>query len=446
MPDAHELPDVIQWHEGMLLVPQHFQQFSLRQEELLRYHAMLMAPFHWGVRRLRIDPGLLVNGTLRVLELEAVMPDNLVVSLKPDRQDELEVNLTRYVEELKQTSWTVHLSVPAQRPGALGAVKGELARYESFEGDPLADENTGEGEVRIPRLRPCVSLLVADEPPQKYVSFPLVNVTYSNETFSLTEYIPPTLVVPVDSSIGEICSSVVRRLREKAVFLSEKVRSSASTLEMPQILELKGQIQSLAGALPHLEAVLYTGVSHPHALYLALCSVVGHLAALGRLVPPVPAPYDHRDLRFTFEQLKGFIFSMIDEGILESYTAIPFHFESGVFKLTFQGGWSSVPLVLGVRRKPGRPERDALAWMEECLIGSADKIQSMREKRILGALRKRMMEKDEELVAVSGMVFFSLTADPEFIESNEVLQILNTGDPTGVRRPAEIVLYVRDKA
>jgi type VI secretion system protein ImpJ len=446
MSDAHELPEVIQWHEGMLLAPQHFQQLALRQEELLCYHAMLMAPFHWGTRRLKIDPGLLVNGTLRVLELEAVMPDNLVVSLMPDQQDELEVNLTRYVEELKQTSWTIHLAVPAKRPGALGSVKGELARYESLEGDPIADENTGDGEMRIPRLRPCISLLAAETPPKKYVSFPLLNVTYSNETYSLTEYIAPTLMVPVESPIGEICSMVIRRLREKAVFLSEKVRSSASVLEMPQILELRAMIQSLVAALPSLEANLYTGVSHPYALYLALCNIVGHLAALGRLVPPVPVPYDHNDLRFTFEQVKEFIFSMIDEGILESYTAIPFHFENGVFKLTFQEGWSSMPLVLGVRRKPGRPERDVLAWMEESLIGSVNKIQSMREKRILGAARKRMIEKDEELVAVSGMVFFSLSEDPEFIETNEVLQILNTGDPTGARRPAEIVLYVRDKA
>jgi type VI secretion system protein ImpJ len=81
---AADVPPAIQWHEGMLLAPQHFQWQSQRQEALLHYHSAAMNPFHWGVRHLRIDPVLLVDGTLRVLELEAVLPDGLVVSRLPD--------------------------------------------------------------------------------------------------------------------------------------------------------------------------------------------------------------------------------------------------------------------------------------------------------------------------------------------------------------------------
>ena len=80
MSTAHDLPEAIQWSEGMLLRPHHFQQATLRQESLLYYHAALIAPFHWGVRHLKIDEVLLVDGGFRVLELEAVMPDGLVVS------------------------------------------------------------------------------------------------------------------------------------------------------------------------------------------------------------------------------------------------------------------------------------------------------------------------------------------------------------------------------
>ena len=77
MIDAHDLPGAIQWHEGMLLAPQHFQQLSIRHEELLHYHLMMISPFHWGIRRLKIDQVLLIEGTLRVQELEAIMPDGL---------------------------------------------------------------------------------------------------------------------------------------------------------------------------------------------------------------------------------------------------------------------------------------------------------------------------------------------------------------------------------
>ena len=49
--------DRIQWHEGMLLAPQHFQQTSARLDSLVAWHTLLAAPFSWGVRRLRIDAG-----------------------------------------------------------------------------------------------------------------------------------------------------------------------------------------------------------------------------------------------------------------------------------------------------------------------------------------------------------------------------------------------------
>ncbi|MDF1750691.1 MAG: type VI secretion system baseplate subunit TssK, partial [Alphaproteobacteria bacterium] len=77
---ARELPDAIQWHEGMLLAPQHFQQLAVRGEELIAYHTATSSPFHWGIRHLKVDPVQLVSGIFRVLELEAVLPDGLIVT------------------------------------------------------------------------------------------------------------------------------------------------------------------------------------------------------------------------------------------------------------------------------------------------------------------------------------------------------------------------------
>ncbi|HEV7518390.1 MAG TPA: type VI secretion system baseplate subunit TssK, partial [Thermoanaerobaculia bacterium] len=77
---ARELPAAIQWHEGMLLAPQHFQQMALRQEDLLGYHAAALSPYHWGVRQMEHDASLLVAGTFRLTALEAVLPDGLVVA------------------------------------------------------------------------------------------------------------------------------------------------------------------------------------------------------------------------------------------------------------------------------------------------------------------------------------------------------------------------------
>ena len=330
------------------------------------------------------------------------------------------------------------------RPGS-SPVTGELARYDSVEGDLVTDENTGEGTLRIPRLLPRLRLLLTDELPQKYVGFPLAKVTYANETFALADYVPPTLEVAVSSPLGELCHSVVLRLREKATFLSEQARSPSIAVRAPQLLSQKGLIHGMVAALPGLEAVLMTGLSHPYALYLALCSVVGHVAAVGKgLVPPVLEPYDHDDPRASFEQATGFIFQCLSEGIVESYASFPFRREDGSFLLEVEPAWMQRTLVLGVRHREGFSEKSAVEWVQSCLVGSRSRIPSMEERRILGAERKRI-EADHDLVPSRGVILYALSADPEFTTPGETLEIRNLGDEDGRKRPLEIVLWVRNE-
>ncbi len=63
----------------------------------------------------------------------------------------------------------------------------------------------------------------------------------------------------------------------------------------------------------------------------------------------------------------------------------------------------------------------------------------MREKRITGATRKHA-ERVGDILPGKGVVLFSLNADPNFIESEEILQIVNQNG----LRPTEIVLHVMD--
>ncbi len=444
MADAQDIPEAIQWHEGMLLAPQHFQQLSVRQEELLHYRIRAAAPFCWGVHRFKLDPVLLIEGTFRVLELEAVMPDGLVVHHRHPGERDLEIDLTRYGEELKQKPVAVHLAVPALKLGEESAVRGALPRYDSVEGSPIPDVNTGESELAIPRLRPRISLLVTDTPPQKYTTFPLAKVAYRNEAYGVTDFIPPATRVAQRSELWEICTAVAQRLREKAVFLAEKVSAPNSALRGPMILDTKLLIQSLVSGLPQFEAVLNTGVSHPYSVYLSLCNLVGHIAAVGSaLVPPALDAYNHNDLRRTFQQAAGYISRMIDEGILESHTAVPFDFAKGIFSLRIDPEWMAPSLIVGLRAKAGVTDKEVEKWMSESLIGSAPVIESLKSKRILGAEREKI-EGDDQLVPARGVSLFRLAATPEFIVPDKPLVIFNTSDPKGKTRPTEITLYVKN--
>ncbi len=436
---AHDVPPAIQWHEGMLLAPQHFQLLSQRQEALLHYHAAALSPFHWGVRHLKVDPVLLVDGTFRVLELEAVMPDGLLVSHLADDVPELSVDLAPRVDEMRQRAVTVHLAVAARGRGlALGE------RFAFEDGGPAADENTGDGEIPVPVLKPRLRLLLDEEPPPKYVSFPLARVAHRDEVYARTPFEPPWLRVAPGSALYELCLGVASRLREKAAFLADQVRSPSSAARVPQLLETKALVHALVGGLPAFEAALRAGASHPFPLYLTLCSVLGHVAGLGRaLVPPVLEPYDHNDLAATFGQVRAALFQALEEGVSEAYTAYPFAFADGGFHLLFDPDWESRALILGVRAPAGAAEPEMAAWVAASLIAARSKITGLRDRRMVGARRKRL-EADTDLVPSRGVTLYSLSVDPELITPGEELEIRNPDD-RAERRPQEILLYVRNR-
>jgi type VI secretion system protein ImpJ len=435
---ARDVPPAIQWHEGMLLAPQHFQLLAHRQETLLHYHATSMSPFHWGVRHLEVDTVKLVDGLFRVLELEAVMPDGLVVSYSAGDGPDLVFDLAQ-LPDVKQKPVMVHLAVVARSRGLALA-----ERFAFEESGPVPDENTGEGELPLLILKPRLQLIAGEDPAPKYVSFPLAEVKYEHDVFTRTRFEPPLLRVAPGSALHGLCSAVTTRLREKAAVLADQARSIADA-HAPQRLETKTLIHCLVGELPAFEAVLETGASHPFQLYVAFCALLGHVAGVSRsLIPPPLDRYDHNDLMATFEQVRASIARALDEGIHEAYTAYTFTRDGDEFRLYFDPEWMTRPLVLGVRAPAGVPARNITAWMAACIIGSRSHLESLRDRRMSGA-RRTAIEADADLVPSSGVTLYSLTADPEFITPGEDLVVVRPGE-SSERSPDQIVLYIRKRS
>jgi type VI secretion system protein ImpJ len=438
--EAHEIPESIQWHEGLLLTPQHFQQLSLRQESLLQYVAGAIAPFNWGVRRFEWDAAGLAGGRLRVLRLDAVMPDGLVVSYgaRGGRElggGELSVDLAPHAERLKGGgSVTVYLAIAARdaEPGA----RDKDGRYFSVEGDPVADEQTGDGALVIPRLRPHLKLAAGDPPGKNHVSFPLARVRHSGAALTLEGFIPPALAVARDSALGRMCSDAARHMREKAMFLADRLRGTSGGIGggagARAVLdrETEALVRCLVAPLPQIEAVLATGVTHPYLVYLAFCAAAGQVATMGgSLEPPLFHTYDHDDLAATFTEVLGYIRGKVEGG--------------GVYSIDFDPAWATKRLVLGMRARPGVNETQLTDWGKDCIIGSRAQMDALRRNRVRGA-RRSLIERDEDLVPPRDVLLFSLMPDPEYVEPGEVLQIFDAAGGRGQEtRPSAIVLYVR---
>jgi type VI secretion system protein ImpJ len=439
---AKEIPEAIQWHEGMLLTPQHFQQNAARFELLLQYTSLLASPFCWGVRSLMLDGKALPSGMIRVERLEALLPDGTLIDYDSESRKELSINLAARADEARLSPIAIYAVLPDRESNQS---QGSLERYESWEGGTVIDENTGDGELRIPRVRPRIALMAGAVPPAKYVSLPIAQVSLRDESFVLTDYVAPCQFVTARSPLGTSVSAVLRRVREKAMYLAEKLRGPSAAVTRPIWRDTQDQVRALVACLPYCEAMLASGAATPFSLYMGLCALAGSLATLGAsVIPPVFPPYNHRDLLASFSIVISFCERMIDEGIPESYSVFPFELKDRMFHLLFSGDWATKRLVVGMRVAVGATERDTIGWGEESLIGSASVMPSLREKRILGAGRT-YLDRDEDLAPGRGVVLFSLRCDAEFIRSGEILQIFNANEKNYARRPSEIVLFIKLK-
>lgn len=447
--NAYEIPDAIQWHEGLLLTPQHFQQLSSRHEALVQYGTSLIAPFCWGVRRFKHHAILLPTGKLRVQELEAVMPDGLVVTHGLHgavRDDVLEIDLGPHQEQMSHGGAMIQIVVPARQNG-----NGDTLRYQSFKGEVVSDEVSAGKPRTIPRLKPRLTLHVAEKTPGDYIGFPLARVIHRDGSFALDEkFVPPLLIIPVKSidddtasnaakRLGHMCSQVAQRVRQRAMYLADEAKSQNAKHRFGND-GIKNIMLSLVGALPGFEAVLQSGYSHPYLVYVAACNLVGHLAVLSKeMVPPAFAPYNHNDLDATFHPVFEFIDRALDQGVPVSYKSFVFKYQDGAYELPFQGTWMKKRLALGIRGERGMSPEEVVRWGESCLIGSQNRIELLRANRIRGAVRKHS-ERVGDIVTPNGVALFSLKPDDSFVEPERLLQIVNRDGP----RPSEITLYVMD--
>ncbi len=442
-----EIPNAIQWHEGMLLMPQHFQQMASRYESLVQYMTAISNPYPWGVLKFEYDRTAFAAGRVRVTHVEAVMRDGFLVFAGSAVAGDLELNLKLMGDQMRSGPLTVHLVVPAQ---PLLSTRGELARYESYEGEAVIDEASGDGEIHIPRLRSKVALWAGDIPPARFESIPLMSVTQQGEVYLETSFVPPALTFAMDSSLGQACGTAFALVRERMYFLAEQLQSGTLSEGDPETSETRSRIHCLAGALPLVEAILQSGRAHPFQMYLALCQFAGHVAGITfGLVPPHFSAYRHDDLRATFQPLLDFITQSVSEAIVEAWRSYPFRISDGVFQvpsvagiddaLSAEGTLARPLLAMALRPVSGTPVEQIIHWGESCVIGSAGVVPSLLANRVLG-FERRPVDRLPDLSPPRGTVLFALVADASAARKGEALQLVERFSDHG---PVEAVLYVR---
>lgn len=433
------LPDAVCWSEGMQLLPQHFQLQGLRAEVLAAQLAAAANPWFWGVRRLALDPSALSTGQVRVLELQATLPDGLTVSHVAGDGPALELDISEAITASADATAMVYLAItPLTRGGQWLPLQG---RMNSVVGPAVPDLASGLYPEAItvwrPNLRLCTERTRADN-----ICLPLLRVSREGGGFVQRSYLPPTPVIERDSPLGRRVSQLCAQVREKALFLAGRLRQNQQAGRFDDAAEIRRQLEALWVRLPEVEGLLASGTATPLALHGLLLGVAGAWSVLDPLAGvPAFAPLDFLDLQHAYDELLEWLSHTLAL-IRAGYRCLPFDKEEQVYAISLPGTDSRQRLVIGLRMPPGASEQAAGEWLSRAIIASHDHVPVLARQRMSG-LAHQAMERQEQIGYSVGedTRLFVVQANGPWFDPAQPLNIVAAASGSGAS-PWQIVLFI----
>jgi type VI secretion system protein ImpJ len=402
------LPDAVQWSEGMLLSPQHFQQYDIYAQALLHQRAAGLSAHAWGVRAMAIDQAPLVSGTISVTAFEGVMPDGLpVVWSQGDGRapKPLEVGslCTRVDKALR-----IWLAVPP-RAGAMETPSTSIARYDGLPGAMTIDEVTGIGDVVVERARVHVALFAEAQRPAGYPGIPLMEVMRNAQgEIVATGFHPPMLRLGASAFLG--ADGLMQRFAALRDKFWEKLRELVSIEQddTPEAMSSMGaamrahlvMARNVAACLPLLDAVLCDPLVAPARAWQVLAQVVGCVTAIGSNPRPlVMEPYRHEDCRLQFLAAIDFVQRKL-ELINTDWDNLAFaRVSDGVFARRLPKNAGRM-VYIELRPRDGQTVRELQSWLTDALIASEDLLPVLRQRRLAGAQRRMLTVREANQIGL----------------------------------------------
>lgn len=432
----NRLPCSVQWYEGMLLLPQHFQRADYRLQYLFGSFCSFFSPFCYGVNLLSIDTAAIAASTLRVLRASGVFQDGLMFDHDSETDEDLSRNLSEILSKTFEPFF-IYLAVAKHKEGH-DLLTGVRPRYTSNMVAGLTDENSGSNGADIPVLRPKLKLLLREEIDAGYIAFPLILVRKSEtDGIDITEYVPPMLSLGVHSKLLEIIRDLVSVLRNKISFFSDRQGNASFILGE----EIKSNLKILIQATLELEAISKTYELPPFEYYKVLLKSASMLASINpeQTIPSLPV-YNHDELLDTFKKICDFCKKSI-EYLQQPFVTMPFaKTADGIFKLVIKKEWlNQDEFIISVKRKFAASDNDLLDWIDGARIASNSSVSIVKDRRVLGAER-RIIERGEKIVPPAGALLLAIKSSSPYINAAEELYIFNQSKKAVL--PEEITLYV----
>ena len=393
------LPNIkpnVAWYEGMMLTPQHFQQYDKYLSTLSEFMLASLGKSNWGLLGLEIDVADLANGEFKIGSCQAIFRDGVFFDSNSLSSGNLSLNLNEHIDLFRDKPQIIVIRLPKE---VRAEFTSEDSRFLSDKFTQDSDENIAHNTTSIQRKVPNVGLALASNSNDKYSQLEIAEVSFSGGVFEFTDYHPPAMQLLTKFNLSHKLRSLAKEVREKAIFVSDQAIADRRSSRGGGVTRTELNLQALCGGLPELENVIAND-AHPNEIYKVLCRLSGDLSVMNdNSVPPNGGKYVHNDLVKAMKPHFNYISAAIAK-ISKNYKLLEMEPTNLGFKLNmdeFEFG-KSVKIIF----EKYNDERDSevTSWLSECLIAGAANIEDLRKKRTLGVARRVLQGADREKLLV----------------------------------------------
>lgn len=433
------LPDAVCWHEGMQLLPQHFQLQSLRAEALAAHLALEGNPWYWGVLSFEFDPSALFAGQIRVLALDATLPDGLVLNIRAGVGPMVELDVSEAAAASPTSTVTVYLAVsPLWRAGQLLPLKG---RFQSVVGDAIPDLASGEHPESISVWRPNPRLITESNRADS-VCLPLLRLRKEGGGFVQLPFVAPTPRILPESLLGRRIAALCVQTREKCMFLAGRLRQAQQAGNQDDAIEIRRQSAALWARLPEVEGALSSRTAGAQALHGLLLGMAGGWSALDPIAGvPAYAPLDYLDLYRGYDEVLTWLERSLEQ-VRVGFRSLPFEQVEHVFSIQLADQQTRQRLVVGLRMPAGVLEQAAADWLGRAIIASGPHVPVLARQRMSGLSHQTMSRQEQVAYGVGDDTrLFVIQASGQWFDPAQPLQIVSPV-AGGAVSPWQVVLLL----
>ncbi|MET0339623.1 MAG: type VI secretion system baseplate subunit TssK [Polyangiales bacterium] len=309
------LTDKVAWAEGVLLLPQHFQQLDRYHESLLSVRLDAIEPACWGVQKLELDQRALQQGVVSLRAFEGVLPDGTPLRFDSDTRGSRgpkERSVSGHFPP-GQKVLTVSIAIPSERTGVNNYGAGSDALRYALSQQKVADAARDDRHAEVQLALPNARVVFGDESVSGCVTLPIAELVHGaqGELVMSERFVPACLRIGASPVIVRRLEQLLRASISRVRFLSEtrRVTGEGRVEFTPADVTRYLQLNALNTMLPALHHLARARDASPRTAYLTLAQLAGQLATF---VPDAdmtePLDFDFTNLTQTF----GALFDLCD--------------------------------------------------------------------------------------------------------------------------------------